>query len=205
MAVVAVTVSGSFHRHMPEIKDAVHQLESLGVAVLSPADPTVVAAVGPFLFVASDLHRSVRLVQDRHLAAVATSDFLLLVCPDGYVGQSASLEVGFALAKRIPVFCTSWPDDLTLRQYVQKVDSITEAVVLFPNVVSTAEGRPSLLLDPDGTLEIAHTKIDELKHALTTASDSRQAEIADQIESIRRQLVSLLNVPTAAFRSHHEG
>jgi len=35
-----------------------------------PSDPRVVEAIGPLLFVASDPHRSVRLVQDRHLAAI---------------------------------------------------------------------------------------------------------------------------------------
>ncbi len=59
---LAVTVSGSFHRHMTMIGAAVQELASLGVRVLSPADPRVVAAQGEFLFVASDPVRSVRLV-----------------------------------------------------------------------------------------------------------------------------------------------
>jgi hypothetical protein len=86
------TVSGSFHRHMEAITSAVHELAALNVRVLSPADPRIVAQQGEFLFVASDPVRSVKLVQDRHLESIRAANFLWLVCPDGYVGQSASQE-----------------------------------------------------------------------------------------------------------------
>src|ERR1700686_4162645 len=95
-------VSGSFHRHMEAITRAVHELAALSVRVLSPADPRIVAAQGEFLFVASDRIRSVRLVQDRHLESIRAADFLWLVCPDGYVGSSASMEIGYAAAAAVP-------------------------------------------------------------------------------------------------------
>src|SRR6201994_1975893 len=110
------TVSGSFHRHMEAISSAVYELMAHSIRVLSPADPRVVAAQGEFLFVASDRVRSVRLVQDRHLESIRAADFLWLVCPDGYVGQSASMELGFAAAVGLPIFSTRTPDDLTLQQ-----------------------------------------------------------------------------------------
>src|ERR1017187_6013089 len=103
---LTAAVSGSFHRHMGAITSAVRELASLSVRVLSPADPRVVAQQGEFLFVASDRVRSVRLVQDRHLESIRAADFLWLVCPDGYLGQSASMEVGFAAAAGVPIFTT---------------------------------------------------------------------------------------------------
>jgi len=105
-------VSGSFHRHMERITEAVHELAALSVRVLSPADPRVVAKQGEFLFVASDRVRSVRLVQDRHLESIRAADFLWLVSPDGYVGSSASMEIGYAAHAGIPVFATHAPSDL---------------------------------------------------------------------------------------------
>jgi hypothetical protein len=69
------TVSGSFHRHMAGIYEAVGQLRSRNIAVLSPSDPRVVDNIGEFLFVASDKLRSIRLVQDRHFEAMRASDF----------------------------------------------------------------------------------------------------------------------------------
>src|ERR1700674_2531882 len=117
---LTATASGSFHKHLDETMRAVADCGALGVTVLSPADPRVVDNVGEFLFVASDRMRSVRLVQDRHLESIRSSDFLWLVAPDGYVGQSAAMEVGFAAAHHIPILCTVLPRDLTLRQYAKK-------------------------------------------------------------------------------------
>src|SRR5947208_17005522 len=101
---LAASVAGSFHRQMEAITAAVHELAALSVRVLSPADPRIVAAQGEFLFVASDPVRSVRLVQDRHMDCIKASNFLWLVCPDGYVGTSASVEVGFAIRDGAPIF-----------------------------------------------------------------------------------------------------
>src|ERR1700738_3546056 len=103
---LTATVSGSFHRHMEAITSAVRELATLSIRVLSPADPRVVAAQGEFLFVASDRVRSVRLVQDRHLESIRDANFLWLVCPDGYVGQSASQEIGYAIGIGVPIFAT---------------------------------------------------------------------------------------------------
>src|SRR4051794_13186022 len=110
-----VTVSGSFRRHLAQIAADVAAFTDLGAVVLSPADPRVVDAFGDFLFVASDHHRTVRRLQDRHLAAIEASAFLWLVNPDGHVGTSASLEVGAAVALGVPVYSLTPPTDLTLR------------------------------------------------------------------------------------------
>lgn len=128
MKTLTATVSGSFHRHMEAITAAVHELTALSVRVLSPSDPRIVAAHGEFLFVASDPIRSVRLVQDRHLRSILAADFLWLVCPDGYVGQSASMELGFAVASGTPIFSVQAPGDMTLRKYITVVETLATAV-----------------------------------------------------------------------------
>ena len=122
------TVSGSFRQAMSEIQDAVYTLTDAGVPVLSPADPRVVDNFGDFLFVASDRLRTIRTVQSRHLAAIANSNFVWLVSPAGYVGISASMEIGFAAAHGVPVYADTPPMDLTIRQYVTIVGSIREAI-----------------------------------------------------------------------------
>src|ERR1700704_5087023 len=113
---------------MEPIASAVRELAALSIRVLSPADPRIVAYQGEFLFVASDPVRSVRLVQDRHLESIRAASFLWLVCPDGYVGQSASMEIGYAVREGVSVFATFAPTDLTLRQYVKVVPSLVHAV-----------------------------------------------------------------------------
>lgn len=163
---LVATVSGSFHRHMEAITAAVHELAARSVRVLSPADPRVVAAQGEFLFVASDPVRSVRLVQDRHLESIRAADFVWLVCPDGYVGQSASMEIGFAAAARVPIFATHAPADLTLREYVSVVPSLAEALRV---VSASSRQRPSegVLINPHASLEEAHHILERIEDDLT--------------------------------------
>jgi hypothetical protein len=163
---ITASVSGSFHRHMGAITAAVHELAALSVRVLSPADPRIVAQQGEFLFVASDPVRSVRLVQDRHLESIRAADFLWLVCPDGYVGQSASMEIGYAAAVGVPIFVSQPPSDLTLRQYVKIVPSLAEAISA---ISSRRRQRPpeGILIDPHASVEQAHYVLERIEDALT--------------------------------------
>jgi hypothetical protein len=186
-------VSGSFHRHMAAIGAAVEELASLSIRVLSPADPRVVEAQGEFLFVASDRVRSVRLVQDRHLESIRAADFLWLVCPDGYVGQSASMEVGFAAAVGVPIFSTHTPSDLTLRQYVTTIPTVPEALRIV-----TANSRPrhkeGILIDPHASVEEAHHMLEQVDAAL-----SHSSRVDESARRVRREMAGLratLRMPT---------
>jgi hypothetical protein len=150
---------------MREVQEAVYTLTDMGIVVLSPADPRVVAQLGAFLFVASDRLRSVRLVQQRHLQAIAASDFLWLVAPDGYVGTSAAMEIGFATAARVPVFTTSSPTDVTLREFVTVVADMRSALAM---TSASSSGPPSrhALLDPVEAVQHAHRGLEEIQAAL---------------------------------------
>lgn len=182
--VVRATVSGSFRRAMPEIQLAVQALVDAGVTVLSPADPRVVDQFGEFLFVASDRVRTIRIVQGRHLAAIARSNFLWLVSPEGYVGPSASMEIGFAIARGIPVFGCIPPKDLTIRQYVTIAPDITAAVAFCgrgPQTILELE-VPNLLLAPDIAVDDAQQQLEIVRHRLTTDSGF-YAEDSSELQS----------------------
>ncbi len=184
------TVSGSFHRHMGAITTAVHELAALSIRVLSPADPRIVAQQGEFLFVASDPVRSVRLVQDRHLESIRAADFLWLVCPDGYVGQSASMEIGYAAAVGVPIFATQTPCDLTLRQYVKVVPTLAEAVNMINSRLrqSYPEG---ILIDPRASVEQAHHLLERIEGELTRpfGSSSRVHRVHRDAAKLQAMLV----------------
>jgi len=171
---LTATVSGSFHRHMEAITRAVHELAALSVRVLSPADPRIVAFQGEFLFVASDPVRSVRLVQDRHLETIRAANFLWLVCPDGYVGQSASMEIGYAVREGVPIYAAHAPTDLTLRQYVKVVPSLAEAMRM-SSVEPQRRRIPGILIDPRASVEKAHYILDRIAATLTRPNDSEDA------------------------------
>jgi hypothetical protein len=185
-------VSGSFHRHMAAVYIAVGELRALGVDVLSPSDPRIVDHVGEFLFVASDRLRSIKLVQDRHFEAIRTSDFLWLVCPDGYVGLSASAEIGAAHAMGIPVFADHLPLDITLQHYVRKVGSIR---ALVDGIKARSRGgpdmrKPHFLLDPDLAIDESIRALEHLKPIMrgliVPAGDAADKEVA-QVRNLLQQ------------------
>jgi hypothetical protein len=188
MTMLKASVSGSFHRFMPEIEAAVHELTGRGVRVVSPADPTIVDAIGEFLFVASDRVRSVRLVQDRHLESIGGSDFLWLVCPDGYVGQSASMELGFAAANNVPVFAITAPADLTLRHYVTTVPSIDQLLATMPQ---SGARRDTFLIDPHASVESAHLILERIDAAFRGAPRSITNDVASDTYGNCAELVAL--------------
>jgi hypothetical protein len=159
------TVSGSFRQHMTAVQAAVYELTDRGVTVLSPADPRVVDQFGDFVFVASDRNRSIGLVEDRHLSAISASDFLWLVSPDGYIGTSAALEVGYAVALKIPVFSANIPVDLTFRRYVIVTTSLSQAI---DRALTTRRSRPTstILLDPPSGIARARRSLDTLELGL---------------------------------------
>lgn len=189
-----VTVSGSFRRHLPAIQDAVQLLSDLGIVVLSPADPRIAGNFGEFVFVRSDLRRSIKGVQNRHLEAISLSDFLWLVCPDGYVGQSAAMEIGFAVAVGVPVYSDGVPSDWTLRQYVTPTGTLGAAlqVVEADRAPGIAAG-PSLLLEPEGALAVVRGQVDDIERRLLR---DRVPDEADAVEDLVRGVRAIISVPT---------
>src|ERR1041385_5815579 len=187
-----VTVSGSFHRHMNAISDVVRELTDLGAQVISPANPQVVDHEGDFLFVASDRTRSVRMVQDRHLEAIRSSDFLWLVTPDGYVGQSASMGLGFAVANNVPIVGLHLPTDLTLRKYVHNFRSIAHALDVFDQLQSRTTRTDHFLIDPVHSVEEAQGTLERIAatvHGLgPSTTDGDAMTLYDDCQHVARLL-----------------
>jgi hypothetical protein len=180
---------------MDAVSDAVYALTDAGVHVLSPADPRVVDQFGDFLFVASDRVRAIKLVQSRHLAAIEASDFLWLVAPEGYVGQSAAMELGYAVAVGTPVFCSEVPVDLTLRQYVRTPGTPAEAVREILRVRRgelTPEDWPHVLLDPPTVLETAHADLEQIGRELTRPRPGAASAVADAAERLETRVARLV-------------
>jgi hypothetical protein len=188
---MAATVSGSFRRHLPSVQQAVAELTAAGVRVLSPSDPRVVDAFGDFVFVSSDLRRSIKGVQNRHLDAIRHSDFLWLACPDGYVGPSAAMELGYAVNAGIPVFSDAAPSDWTLRQYVTPVVSIAGALAAMRGQ-AVGDGGASLLLEPAATITGIRRDVDSLEHLLL---HDRTPRAGDPVDATTGRIRRSLNLP----------
>lgn len=184
---------------MSAVLEAVTELTERGVTVLSPADPRVVDQIGEFVFVASDRVRSIKIVEDRHLECIAVSNFLWLVAPDGYVGQSASMELGFAVAKDVPVFSQHLPSDGTLRKYVQCVSSIGAALSM---VLAARQyqrsASDSLLIDPVAAVDSAQRDLEGIRLRLTTRGILDEADSNILLEDCAR--VARLVTPSTSRR-----
>jgi NTP pyrophosphatase (non-canonical NTP hydrolase) len=61
-------------------------------------------------------------LERQHLDAVDRADFVWLHAPDGYVGLSASLEIGYATAVGTPIFSVVAPVDPVLKTMVRIVE-----------------------------------------------------------------------------------
>lgn len=190
------TVSGSFHRHMQAIYQAVGALCEAGVNVLSPSDPRVVDYIGDFLFVASDKLRSIKLVQDRHLQAIRASQFLWVVCPDGYTGPSVSMEIGAAYAHGVPVFAATRPVDITLETYVTCVPNIHHAINTVGRQRSVNRSASHILLDPSVEIEGMHETLDDLRPYLIGHAGDGRRDAEDKLAAATRSIRSrLLGIP----------
>lgn len=183
------TVSGSFHRHMAAIYESVGELRARNVDVLSPSDPRVVDYIGEFLFVASDKLRSIRLVQDRHLAAIRSSDFLWVVCPDGYTGASTCLEIGTALAAGVPVFTSGRVLDITIAEYVQYVADYAEALARIRKA-RRIRGARTVLVDPGQVISQSIEMLSDLRPVLLGDRGNGREDAEQQLNDVRRQLIA---------------
>ena len=125
-----VVLSGSFRRDIEGLRRTHEELQDLGFVVLSPThvDPSYEAK--GFVFMRGEETESPERIEAKHLDAIQRAALVWLHAPDGYVGLSAALEVGFAHAQGIPVFCLTEISDPILRQFVQRVDSAKEVVTL---------------------------------------------------------------------------
>lgn len=102
-------------------------------------------------------------VNDGHLQAILQSDALWLMVPDGYCGPSMSLEMGWALAHRVPVFYDGkYSADIrepVVRMYARPIKGISDLVRNFDSILGVHPtiseywmGRvlsPSVLQSPD--------------------------------------------------------
>ena len=136
-------VSGSFKKFKPEIDAAIDRLQGNGVIVLAP-DKGWLYVPSMKVLSAKDLEfRPLPLergmdpgqVEVEFLQKLSRADFVYLVNPGGYVGISACLEIGAAMARKIPVYAAEPiradldPDPFWARyiRYV-KVATVEEAI-----------------------------------------------------------------------------
>lgn len=112
---LSVVVSGSFRRSFEGISETVRIFESLGIGVLSPKASKVVNPGEEFAVLETDDTSDPQTLEQRHLDAITAADALYLYDPEGYIGDSSKMELGWAVALGKPVFCKELVADSTLK------------------------------------------------------------------------------------------
>jgi NTP pyrophosphatase (non-canonical NTP hydrolase) len=113
-------LSGTFRRSRDALRDVFEALCE-HYLVLSPRSLDWVNPDDPFVKAAQEEDEPPASIERRHLEAIRQADFVWLFAPDGYVGSSAAMEVGFAHAAGIPVLTDQLPTDDAMASLVQVV------------------------------------------------------------------------------------
>lgn len=112
---IKCTIFGSFHKFKEIIDTTAEEFERIGVEVLAPKRGILCELPSTRVRLQDTGYRPLRaerdmdpkLVEDEFLASLGDSDFVYLVNPKGYVGQAVSMELGFCMAQRIPVYASA--------------------------------------------------------------------------------------------------
>ena len=113
---ITVSICGSYHRHLKKMHMLMKECEKLGIEVLIPRYAVKKSSTNGFVYLKGEVGTPKQL-QEKNFDAIARSTFVLVVNTNGYIGSSTSMEIGFAIAKGIPIFCTDTPEDYVFRLY----------------------------------------------------------------------------------------
>lgn len=212
-----VVLCGSFRRDIDGLRRAFVELQDSGCVVLSPTNVDPESEQDGFVYMQGESIHTPEALESNHLSAIERAVFVWLHAPDGYVGLSASLELGFASAAGIPVFTESNLADPVLRSFVKRVASPRDAAKSCGNVgqtprtfhayqqfyrrVATARGyeresaRDTLLLmvEEVGELARAVRKGLSLKRSGSPITNDIELEMADVVNYITH-LSNICNV-----------
>ncbi len=127
---VSVSICGSYNKHLKQIGEKLLECKRLGIRVLIPKYAIRKYSTHGFVYLKGE-NGTPRQLQERNFRAIAKSSFVLVVNPKGYIGPSTALEVGYAYAKGIPVFCTEIPRDYIFKFFTANGVTLQEIKSLF--------------------------------------------------------------------------
>ncbi len=130
---LSIVISGSFRRYFDGISETVKAFETMGVDVLLPKASKVINPGDEFAVLETDDTDDPKTLEQRHLDAITAADALYLYDPDGYIGDSSKMELGWAVALGKPVFCKELVADSTLKFFCGTVATPEEVKTALVN------------------------------------------------------------------------
>lgn len=106
-------IIGSFRKHYQDMTDVIRIFQKSGIEVLSPKEAKILNPDDEFVVFDYDpKHLSEKELEDLVLEKMHKCHFVYLVNPGGYVGLSASFEVGYCAAHGIDVYAMELSTEL---------------------------------------------------------------------------------------------
>ena len=130
---LSVVISDSFRRYFDGISETVGTFESLGIDVLSPKASKMINPGEGFAVLETDDTSDPRTLEQRHLDTITAADALYLYNPEGYIGDSSKMELGWAIALGKPVFCKELVADSTLKFFCGSVTTPEQVKTVLEN------------------------------------------------------------------------
>lgn len=128
LAQCQVVLSGSYRKDFEALRAMYEELRDLGCQVLSPSNVIAVRETDGFVFMEGEESQLPDAIETRHLDAIQRANFVWLHAPQGYVGPTASLEIGFARAIGVPVFSKEPVKDPVIHSFVEVISSPAAAI-----------------------------------------------------------------------------
>lgn len=128
--IIRACLSGSFHKDPGGLDRSYRELVTNQCQVMSPRSITFEDPGVLFVKHVIEKDDDAGLIQKHHLQAIALSNFLWLHAPNGYIGISTAMEIGYAYSAGIPIFSIDVPQDEMLKYYVTHVPSVFAAIEL---------------------------------------------------------------------------
>ena len=201
---------GSFRRDPTGLREAFDDLRE-HFTLLAPRALDFVDGTAAFVRLADECDENAAQIEQRHLNAISAADFVWLHAPDGYVGLSASMEIGHAHALGIPVYTNSVLQDEMLAGLVHHAASPREANVAdmvtpgagiegLQNYYGRVAGRRGWDREgPRDTLLMLTEEAGELARAvrkaegLSRAGGYQEVDVAHEVADVQLYLVHLAN------------
>jgi len=105
----------------------IKECRKLGIEVHIPRYPVKKSSTNGFVYLKGETGTPKQL-QEKNFDAIAKSSFILIVNTKGYIGPSTSMEIGYAIAKGVPIFCTDKPEDYVFQLYCEYGKTLPEIV-----------------------------------------------------------------------------
>lgn len=125
---IKAVISGSYHRDVEGFCRLFKELETCGVRILSPLSLQFNDTTKRVVRTDTDENLGIDILETLHLRAIREADILFIHAPNGYIGVSTSFEIGYALAKGVPVFSTHELQDEMLRCQIKCINSVFNAL-----------------------------------------------------------------------------